>query len=85
MKKPSLATVIGMGKKPKVAEEAEESEAEGSEYSEEQTVMAQEMIDAMKADDPKALLKAFHGLFASYEMMPHEEMDEPMGGKMKAY
>lgn len=85
MKKPSLAIVIGMGKKPKMGE-SDADESEGMEYSEEQTMMAEELIDAVKSGDAKALLEAFHGLFEACEMMSHEEMDEaPSNGKMKVY
>lgn len=72
MKKPSIAVVLGMGKPKSEDGESEESE-DSMEYSEDQSMMAEELMDAVKKGDSKLFLEAFHGLFKSYEMTPHEE------------
>jgi len=82
MKKPSLAIIIG-GAKPKPEAEKglggelhdEEGESDTMEYSEDQKTMASELMDAVKAGDTTLFLEAFHGLFRSYEMEPHEEAE----------
>lgn len=64
----SLAILLG---KPKAKPDDEASES--PEYSEEQTVMAEELIDAMKAGDAKGVLDAIHGIYQSYSMGMGEE------------
>lgn len=73
-KKPGIEIVLGMGK-PKGMPKEEGEEHEGG-YGEEHRVMAEEMLDAIKAGDADALAQAFKGLFHACESEPHEEYNE---------
>lgn len=64
-KKPSVSLILGGGPKD---DEAGEGDMNEDSYSEEQTEMANELIDAVKAGEPDAVLKAIHGIYLSYSM-----------------
>lgn len=74
MKKPSLAIVIGMGKKPKMGAEEEPEDGTEYAYSDDQLAMAKELIAAVKAGEERAVLEALHGLVMSYESSEEGEM-----------
>lgn len=77
--KPSIALVLGMGH-PKMGDhdepDGDEGPSEEMEYSDEQKVMAHEMMSAIKKGEPDDLLKAIHGIYESYKMMGSDEEHE---------
>jgi hypothetical protein len=63
-KKPALAIMLAGGK-PEEDDEREEGEMDGEEpttYDEADEATATELMDALKGDDPGAVLKAFSAL-----------------------
>ena len=76
--KESAIMILSKGKKGKSRDEKhhdedemdeigyEDEDEEMEEYSDEQHEMAEELISAVKAGDPEAVLDAIHGIYNSY-------------------